>query len=928
VVLAYFIILFYVFICKAIYNFFLILNKRVYILILYLRIQTYLQHFQMKRQLFLPLLILMSFNLFAQKRVNDLKIEHFKGQEVVCPARFVDNPSFVDMPEVVKHRMANKNARVGTNQAATFIVNYVGFPDNAKAAFQRAVDIWANLLNSTIPVRVTAIWEDLGQNVLGSANTSDYLRNFPGANKINTFYPIALAEKMSGIELNSLNDEDIICRFNSRIPWYYGTAENVPLGQFDFTSIVLHELGHGLGFVGSMRVSGNIGSYGFGTRFNTIYDSFLKSGDDKFLVDTLSFRNPSNALRNPLVSEDLYFVSPRTDAVSKSDRVLLYAPNPYQPGSSISHLDDFKYGGGKINSLMTPTASLREKNLNPGPITLNMFADMGWKGTSISHERLKDITKTEKIKIEAKILTDTTLVANTAKVFYLFNNLPASATNIKEANLVFNAATGNYEANIDIPVGTGTVDYYLSVEDNFGAKVTSPANGGFGATNFIWGFDIGKPDFNGPVIEHYAPEILPAVSPVSLIANVIDDFQDGIDTVYVVYNVNGTQRPNIGLKKYNVKTDNQVFSQGRADNNAFLAENAINNLRAGDKVKYQIVAIDKSGNKTVLPTIYAGNTTTEKPAETFYEFTVTTISNTVVDEYETNFENADEDFSLLGFSIAQPADFSNKGLHTSHPYTNGLGLLDPVSGFPYLPFDKNELALLRKPIRLKSTDATITFDQIVLVEPGDAGSSFGNSNFYDFVVVEGSLDGSFWFPLQDGYDSRVDVGFENLFKSAFTGGDAPQSTAKGTQRLFKKQTINIYGSDFTSEFAGEQLLVRFRLYADQWAAGWGWAIDNLFIQKAAPIILANEPSNIKGLTVFPNPSSELLNLKLDLDQPQNVKVEIFSLKGSYMYSEEIPFESGIFEHQININRYTPGAYMLRITEKRGQMVKRFVVAEK
>jgi Secretion system C-terminal sorting domain len=881
----------------------------------------------MKKLSLLIVSLIFGTNVFAQQRYT-LKTEHIKGQEIICPARYIDEPSFVDIPANIKQKLNNKNARPGDSKAANIIVNYVNFPPNAKASFQRAVDIWALSLASTVPVRVTARWEELDRNVLGSANATDFYRNFPGAKVPNTFYPIALAEKLAGIELNSVNEDDIICRFNSKVPWYFGTVNAIPNGQFDFTSIVLHELGHGLGFISSMRVANSQGSYGYGTRFNAIYDKFIQTGDGKNLVDLKSFTNPSAGLRNSLISRDLFFVSPRNP--SNTDKVELYAPSPYEGGSSISHLDDEKYLTGDINSLMTPSAAQREINLNPGPIVLKMFADMGWKSTSIVHTPIKDAAILTKFKLETTILTDTTLIPKTAKVFYAFNY--ATGVKLIEAELS-PSPNGKYFVNIDVPATAKTFDYYFEVKDNFGETTRSPGNGGFATGSSVWGFDIGKKDIYGPEIDHFGPDILYSSSPVSIIANVVDDYQEGIDTVYINYSVNGVAKAPIGLKKYDPIKDNKAFSQGRGDEFAYLAENAIKGLTNGDKVKYQIIAIDKAKNKTLIPEFY--NTTNQRdlPVESFYEFTTTTIKNAPVTQYVNDFETSNDDFALLGFSQDTPSGFTSKSLNSSHPYTNGLGsfnkksvadtTLSPIN----IVFEKSEIAMLRTPIKLKQDSAIITFDEVVLVEPGDAGSLFGDNDFYDYVVVEGSLDGDFWFPLEDGYDSRKEKAWESLFTSTLSTGTSPNSNGKGSQTLIKKREINIYGTDFTNEFAGENLLIRFRMYADQFTGGWGWSIDNLLIQKPKPVILANEPTNkTKNIIVYPNPTTDKLKIKLDVAENQNVNVEIYSLRGSLVYQENIPVEGLELNHEVNIGNLTPGTYMIKMTEKRGQVVRRFVVA--
>jgi hypothetical protein len=96
--------------------------------------------------------------------------------------------------------------------------------------------------------------------VLGSAGAFNIWRDFPGAAKANTWYPQALANKLSGTNLSAgdpVNGQDIRARFNSRLglfpdclpgsPFYLGLDNNHGT-NIDLVSVLLHEFGHGLGF--------------------------------------------------------------------------------------------------------------------------------------------------------------------------------------------------------------------------------------------------------------------------------------------------------------------------------------------------------------------------------------------------------------------------------------------------------------------------------------------------------------------------------------------------------------------------------------------------------------------------------------------------------------------------------------------------------
>jgi hypothetical protein len=258
---------------------------------------------------------------------------------------------------------------------SNWIVTYTGFTPQAQAAFQAAVDVWASQIQSPIPIRVNANWTALPPNVLGSAGATTIWRDFPNATSSNTWFPVALANKLSGFDLDPAN-ADINASFSSSFTWYYGTDGNAGT-NFDLMSVVLHELGHGLGFFGSMTVSSGVGSWGFGTGFPMLYDRFAINGA-QFLIDTNVFPNPSAALGSQLVSGSVFFNGGNARTANSGNAAKLYAPNPWQQGSSYSHLDEATFPRGSINSLMTPQLGAGEAIHDTGPITRGLFTDIGW----------------------------------------------------------------------------------------------------------------------------------------------------------------------------------------------------------------------------------------------------------------------------------------------------------------------------------------------------------------------------------------------------------------------------------------------------------------------------------------------------------------------------------------------------------------------
>ena len=119
---------------------------------------------------------------------------------------------------------------VPPTKTAEFIVEYNGFTPEAQAAFQYAVDIWSTIVVSEVPIRVEANFLELAPGVLGSAGTTNLFANFEGAPKKDRWYYSALADALSGRDLNTEVDSldgfpDIRTRFSSVFNWYYGTDQ-------------------------------------------------------------------------------------------------------------------------------------------------------------------------------------------------------------------------------------------------------------------------------------------------------------------------------------------------------------------------------------------------------------------------------------------------------------------------------------------------------------------------------------------------------------------------------------------------------------------------------------------------------------------------------------------------------------------------------
>ena len=248
-----------------------------------------------------------------------------------------------------------------------------------QAAFDRAVATWARIVVSPVTITVDACFTPLPSGQLGGAGPVGF-QSFGGA-----YFPDALANSLTAHD-GAPSDPDIIAEFSNDASLYYfgadpnGIAAACPSGCYDFESVVLHELGHGLGFVGSVdKISAGHAAYGLdplgGDDQPFIFDLFTQTTGGAHILD---YTNESNALYNAVTSNVVYWDGPEGSGADRGRQPRLYAPPDWLEGSSYSHLSDLSYPQGDADSLMTPFAEANDVVRDPGEVMLGMFRDMGW----------------------------------------------------------------------------------------------------------------------------------------------------------------------------------------------------------------------------------------------------------------------------------------------------------------------------------------------------------------------------------------------------------------------------------------------------------------------------------------------------------------------------------------------------------------------
>lgn len=298
------------------------------------------------------------------------QVESMPAEPVIC--YYTEEDSFT---QILPDSGFISNARIAATSSIS--VTYVDFPDAAKAAYEKAMSIWSRYIHSTQTIRIKATWASLSTGVLATTGSTRIYKNFTNAPFQDVWYPVSLAEAISGKDLNN-GDYEIEMKVNSNMNWYYGLDAKAQAGKFDLITVVMHEIAHGFGFSSSMKLVNNNtqGQYGQSGN-NYIYDLFLQNAGKIKLTNSGIFGNPSTDLKGALTGNALYFGLRN----SKYANILpkLYAPATFSDGSSISHFDESSYPQGNTNSLMSPNVRSAEVNQAPGELLLRCLQDLGWE---------------------------------------------------------------------------------------------------------------------------------------------------------------------------------------------------------------------------------------------------------------------------------------------------------------------------------------------------------------------------------------------------------------------------------------------------------------------------------------------------------------------------------------------------------------------
>ncbi|CAL2077342.1 T9SS type A sorting domain-containing protein [Tenacibaculum sp. 190524A02b] len=325
------------------------------------------------------------------------------------------------------------------------------------------------------------------------------------------------------------------------------------------------------------------------------------------------------------------------------------------------------------------------------------------------------------------------------------------------------------------------------------------------------------------------------------------------------------------------------------------------NLSSGNEISFNIPKVDNLpfGNNTLTINAILTNETYTSNNKTAKTFLVNTFNNNP--SQVITFENESE--KLLTENDMWEVGYVNKTLLKT-PSGNRAYVTKRVGNYPnkakgYLYTHYYNLSTISNP--------TLKFKM-----------AFDIENNYDYLIVEYSTNqGLNWTTLGDAnsnnwYTSSTTV--NNLPGKQWTGEGARNNPNGG-----KNSDVHTYMHDLSSVANETNILFRFAFITDDLEAKEGVVIDDLVIEG---VLSTNDDviSIDKNISIFPNPSESIFNIKWEAGKTINLKVlditgkEIISKKG-------ITGET----HQLNLQNYAKGIYLLNLEQDGALITKKLLL---
>ncbi|MTB52661.1 M36 family metallopeptidase [Lewinella sp. W8] len=209
---------------------------------------------------------------------------------------------------------------------------------------------------------------------------------------------------------------------------------------------------------------------------------------------------------------------------------------------------------------------------------------------------------------------------------------------------------------------------------------------------------------------------------------------------------------------------------------------------------------------------------------------------------------------------------------------------------------------------------------------------------WDGGIVEVSTDNNTWVKVDDKF-----------LRGAYRGNISPDGSAAlqnvgsfwGDSQGYREILVDL------SEFAGQDIYVRWRFVSDAAVSGRGWWVDNIELldgynyqsmatlsSAEGDVAMADVPENgvlvesadvtntidpelgQTEVNVFPNPAEQFVNVSLRAERAGTATVQLLSVDGRMLHREVMSLVDGRAQTTINTANLPAGVYIVQVTGQR------------
>lgn len=230
-----------------------------------------------------------------------------------------------------------------TNLHATLTINATWITDpgtEVKNTWASVATYYQNSFSNSFSGEtwnITLDWQPLSGGTIalggpsGNSTLGSVLKAQPGAltSRIqdNVYYASSLANHLAKATL--VEGPNMSVTFSSNVTWDYSTSSKAA-DKESFYATAIHEIAHGLGFISADMPAG-----GWSDGKPLIFDYYLGLGSSS---PTSLIGMTNEQLAAAFVSNNVYWTGANGIAGHGGSAVQIYAPSPYESGSSMSHL--------------------------------------------------------------------------------------------------------------------------------------------------------------------------------------------------------------------------------------------------------------------------------------------------------------------------------------------------------------------------------------------------------------------------------------------------------------------------------------------------------------------------------------------------------------------------------------------------------------